>query len=93
MRNQNGISLIELLVVVAVAAVALVTTVAFSMPWMAKETMRSAAHDLQAVMQLTRIEAVSRNHACRFVLNTDLGQMQVWDTRGTGGASDDELLH
>jgi Tfp pilus assembly protein FimT len=89
-------TLIELVIVVAVAALALVAVSAFSLPWMQKEAMRSAVYDVQTHMQLAKIEAVSRNRECRFVVDTGTRTLQVLDGNGTPSASntgDDILLY
>ena len=93
MRDQRGLTLIELIVVVAVVSVMVGITVAYSLPWLAKETMRSGANDVQSFMQLAKIEAVSRNRECRFVVDASSGTLEVWDSLGTGDDSDDVRLH
>jgi hypothetical protein len=61
---------------------------------MARERARAAVYDVQSYMQLTKIEAVSRNHDCRFVLNTATRTIQVIDTNGTSAnLGDDFVLH
>jgi prepilin-type N-terminal cleavage/methylation domain-containing protein len=93
MRAQRGLTLIELIVVVAVASVLVGITVAYSVPWLAKETMRSGANDVQSFMQLAKVEAVSRNRECRFVIDASSGSLEVWDSLGTDDDSDDVRLH
>ena len=93
MRDQRGLTLIELIVVVAVVSVMVGITVAYSLPWLAKETMRSGANDVQSFMQLAKIEAVSRNRECRFVVDASSGTLEVWDSLGTDDDSDDVRLH
>ena len=44
-------------------------------------------------LQLTRIEAVSRNRDCRMVVNTGNRTLQVLDTNGTSTPSDDTQLY
>jgi hypothetical protein len=43
-------------------------------------------------MQLARIEAVSRNQECRFVVDTANGTLQVLDANGTPANRLDDLL-
>lgn len=93
MRRQQGMSLTELVVVVAVMSAALVATISFSMPWMARESLRIALHDSTAGLQLAKTEAATRNQPARLVVDTSLGSVEVWDTKGTGDTSDDSLLH
>ena len=93
MGNQRGVTLVELLSVVAVASLMLVSAIGYSVPWMAKQTMRSAVHDVRSFMQLAKIEAVSRNHECRLVVDTLNGTLEVWDMLGNADPTDDVLLH
>lgn len=93
MRRDSGMTIVELLVVTAIGAMVLMTAVVHSMSWMATETTRSLAYDVAGLMQQARIEAVSRNRDCRFVLDTSSGMLAVWDSRGTDDHSDDELVH
>lgn len=93
MCRQRGMTLIEMMIVVAFASLILVAVAAYTVPWLAREGMRSAVYDVQTFMQLARIEAVSRNHACRFVINTDNGRVRVFDTNGTNPTGDDVMLY
>jgi len=94
MKNQSGMTLIELLIVLSLASLVLVATAAYSLPWMARETMRGAVYDVQTYLQLARIEAVSRNRPCRFLIDTDAKTIRVLDTMGTTGSTlDDETLY
>lgn len=55
--------------------------------------MRSAVYDVQTHIQIARIEAISRNRPCRFVVDTGTRVVQVFDSMGTSGSTaDDELL-
>ena len=93
MGNQRGMTLVELIVVVALAAIVLIVAVGNSIPWMAKQTMRGAVHDVHTFLQLTRIEAVSRNRPVRFVVDTVGGEFQIMDSLGTSSLTDDLELH
>ena len=93
MENQRGVTLVELVVVVALVAIMLVAVMGYSVPWMAKQSMRGAVHDVHTFLQLTRIEAVSRNRPCRFVVDTAGGEFQILDSLGTSSLADDLELH
>jgi len=93
MKNQKGMTLFELMLVISVASAAVVATATYTLPWLARERSRSAVYDVQSYLQLTRIEAVSRNRNCRFVLNTSTRTVQVFDGNGTSSTSDDTLLY
>jgi len=86
-------TLIEVMLVVAVASLVLIATAAYSVPWIAREKMRGAVYDVQLYMQLARIEAVSRNQVCRMVLDTSGGTIAVLDSNGTSNTADDLLLY
>jgi prepilin-type N-terminal cleavage/methylation domain-containing protein len=92
MNNQKGMTLIELTIVLSLASVTLVAAATYSLPWIARERTRSAVYDVQSYLQLTRIEAVSRNRQCRFVLDTSTRNMQVFDGNGTPATKADDVL-
>jgi len=84
--------MVELLVVATLASLVVVSAVTFAHPWLARERMRSAIYDVQTYVQLARVEAVNRNQACRFVIDTDARTLWVMDTVGTSTRSDDDVL-
>jgi Tfp pilus assembly protein FimT len=86
-------TLLEALLVMALAAVVLIAGADYSISWIARENMRSAIYDVQTFIQLARVEAVSRNHECRFVVDSSAQTLQVLDTNGTGTTSDDTELY
>lgn len=92
MRKDAGMTLPELLMILALAALLLVATAAYSVPWLARESMRSAAYEVQRAIQTARIQAVSRNHECRFAINTTSRLLRVVDTMGTAAIGDDQIL-
>ena len=93
MNGQKGITLTELLIVVAVASLGLLAIGTYTVPWAAREGLRSAVYDMQTYMQLARIEAVSRNRDCRFVINATNHRIAVMDSAGTDPVGDDILLY
>ena len=93
MRESQGITMIELLVVVALAAILISATVVVAAPWLAREEMRSAVNEVNGYLQLARIEAVRRNHECRFVVDRNTSALRVLDTLGTSSLADDVVLH
>ncbi|HKQ61619.1 MAG TPA: GspH/FimT family pseudopilin [Candidatus Polarisedimenticolaceae bacterium] len=92
MKKQAGMTLIELLIVLAAAAIIATITAGYALPWIAAERVRSAIYDVQTYLQISRIEAVSRNRAVRFVLNTATRQIAVIDSVGTSSTSDDVTI-
>jgi len=93
MHDERGMTLFELLVVVSSASLLLMAAAAFSIPMLQQESMKEAAYEIQSGLQLTRIEAVSRNRDCRFVLDATLRTVSVLDSMGTGTKTDDQTLH
>jgi prepilin-type N-terminal cleavage/methylation domain-containing protein len=93
MNGQRGVTLAELLIVLAVASLALLAVGTYAVPWVAREGLRSAIYDVQTYMQLARIEAISRNRDCRFAVDTSTNRISVLDTVGTVAVGDDILLY
>ena len=85
--------MIELVVVLGLALLVLTVAGAYSIPALARERMRSAAFDVHICMQLARVQAVGRNHACRCVVDADARTLTVLDTVGTATPVDDVELH
>ena len=93
MNGQKGITLTELLIVVAMVSLGLLAVGTYTVPWAAREGLRSAVYDMQTYMQLARIEAVSRNRDCRFVIDAGNRRIGVMDSAGTPSTGDDILLY
>jgi Tfp pilus assembly protein FimT len=84
---------VEILIVVAVAAIVVTMNAVSAAPWIGRESMRGALNDAFSYLQLAKIESVSRNRDCRFVVDTAGGRFEVWDTAGTDSIGDDVRLH
>ena len=93
MRHETGMTLIEMLLTVSALGLVLLAGASYALPWLARESARGAAYDVQTYMQLARIEAVSRNHICRMELDTDDGALEVIDGNGTTITTDDIVLY
>ena len=93
MKNERGMTLFEVVMVLGLASAALLATATYALPWMARERSRSAVYDVQSYLQLTRIEAVSRNRECRFVVDTASRTLRVFDGNATAVTTDDRLLY
>ncbi len=91
--GQSGFTLIELLAVAALSVAALTAVAAYAVPMVAREAAVSAGYSVQQHMQYARVEAVSRNRQCRFVVDTGTGVLAVFDSMATGSTGDDVLLY
>jgi Tfp pilus assembly protein FimT len=93
MSRQSGISLNELLIVITVAGLSLLATVTYTFPRVAREGLHNAVYDIHTYMQMARVEAISRDRTCRFVVDTENHRIEVMDTAGTVELGDDILLY
>jgi len=80
------------MVVLVVGMLILATGSLLAASAIASETMRSTLHDAGSLLQMARVEAVKRNHECRFVVDPASRTMSVVDTNGTTTTTDDVLL-
>ena len=92
-NKERGMTLIETMVVMAMSAAVVVSAATLSVPWLARENMRSAISEIQSTMQMARVEAVKRNWDCRMEISTENRTLKVYDQKGTTGTTDDELLY
>jgi Tfp pilus assembly protein FimT len=92
LKNQDGMTLAEVAVSTAVAMIVAGSVVTIATPMVARERLRSATYQIQSSMQVSRVEAVSRNRPTRFVLDENKKTLEVWDTRGTSDTADDKLV-
>jgi prepilin-type N-terminal cleavage/methylation domain-containing protein len=90
--NQRGLSLLELLVVLALGIILLWMGTLVSVPWLARESMRGTLHEASVLLQTARLEAVSRNTACSFRIDLSTRTMAVVDMNDTSTTTDDEVL-
>ncbi|MDX1389316.1 MAG: GspH/FimT family pseudopilin, partial [Acidobacteriota bacterium] len=91
-RNERGLTMLELLVVLTLAGILLVTTLTFALSWISRESMRGAVYDVQTFLQLARAEAIGRNQDCRFVIDTAAGRLWVMDSMDTSTRTDDVVI-
>ena len=91
-HRQRGMTLAELLIVVAVVSLGLLAIGTYAVPWVAREGLKSGIYDVQTYMQLARIEAIGRNRDCRFVVDTSTNRISVLDAAGTPSIPGDDIL-
>jgi prepilin-type N-terminal cleavage/methylation domain-containing protein len=90
--NEHGISLAEVIVVMAVFALFATAALSFALPWLGREEMRGAIYQVQQALQIGRGQAITRNRDCRFLINTATRQIDVVDLNDPLNLSDDILL-
>lgn len=78
--------------VLALASLALLTALGYSVSWMGAEEARSVVYQVQTFMQLARVEAITRNRACRFELDQEAHRIRIWDLNNPADTTDDLLL-
>lgn len=94
--SMRGISLVEVLVVIAILGILSTLTVPAFVDWLNRSKMRNTFDGLHQGIQLARIEALSRNAKVRFILNTDLSWQVVCvggETLTSGCPVASEALH
>ena len=91
-QGERGASIAEAMVVLALTSVVLTTTASYSISWLGREDLRSAASEIRTQLQATRTHAINRNRAARFQLDTALRRFQVYDLVDPGNNADDILL-
>jgi len=72
MKLQSGYTLVELLATLMLAVTIVAIGVAFTVPQIARQTMRSNLHTGGTFVRAARTEAVKRSRACRFVVMVGL---------------------
>jgi prepilin-type N-terminal cleavage/methylation domain-containing protein len=90
--TERGFTISEVLVVLALAALVLTISFTQAIGWIARAESRSAVYSVQSFLQRARMEAVSRNRACMFTLDTATRQIRVVDLVDGSINSNDILL-
>jgi Tfp pilus assembly protein FimT len=93
MTDNQHYSLPELLAVISAICLLLLATSAYYLPTLSTGSLESSVHDLHVAVQLARIEAVSRNRECRIEIDSNHHSVKIYDSLGTTGTADDQLLH
>jgi len=91
-RFESGYTLSELLVVLAMVALVLMLSLTYAIGWIGRAECRGGVYAMQSFLQRARMEAVARNRACRFTVDTATRKMRVYDLVDVASNSDDLLL-
>jgi prepilin-type N-terminal cleavage/methylation domain-containing protein len=85
MMNQKGITLIELVVVMAIIAIGAVLIAPNIGAWLPNYRLRSATRDLVSTMRVAQMKAISNN--LRYQISFDIGNNSyILQYQNTGGA-------
>jgi hypothetical protein len=82
----------EALVVLGISATALLVALPHSLRWLSALESSGAVYQTQMLLQLARMEAVSRNRACRYEISTLTRRVTVYDLNDPADASDDVAI-
>ncbi len=94
LRQQRGLTLIELMVVVTVLGILMMFAIPSYSGWLERTRVRSAAQALHEGIQLARTEALSRNASVRFSLApTGAWHISCDSVSGSSGCADTGALH
>lgn len=89
---ERGFSLPGLLLVLAIAGMIATLSVTYAVGWLGRAESRGAVYSMQTFLQRARMEAVARNRACRFTVDTATRQASVYDLVDIADPTDDILL-
>src|SRR3972149_6618929 len=90
-RGERGASMPEILIVLVLVAITLLVALTYYLAWLNAEEIRSAVYQTQMLIQLTRVESVTRNRACAFVINASSRRIQVRDLNDTPTDPSDDI--
>jgi type IV fimbrial biogenesis protein FimT len=86
--NKKGVTLLELIVVMAIIAIGAVLTVPSFGPWLANYRLRTAARDVVSTMRTAQMKAVSNNSDYRVSFTEGTGNAGSYVLeRNTGGVN------
>lgn len=88
-HDQRGVTLLEALVVMAILAITSGIVSAYGLGWMQRERQRSVAYEIFVHLNVARVEAVTRNRRCRFILDSSTQSLQVLDLHDPANTTDD----
>ena len=85
MRNDSGFSLLEITVVLAIAAVLAAIALPNMLSWRPEQVLQSAAAEIQASVQFARVAAIKERSDVVVQFNDDMDEMRVFVDDGAGG--------
>jgi prepilin-type N-terminal cleavage/methylation domain-containing protein len=83
MNSDKGLTLVELIIVMAIIAVLAATGIPQFVRYLPKMRLKSASRDLISNMQFARMKAIRDNAPCRLHFETGVGRYCVLDVNGT----------
>ena len=91
MGSQRGVTLLELLAVLALVGITIAFAIVGSLAWIQRQASRSAVYHVQAVLQSARAEAVARNRACQVRIDAQARTVRIIDLNLSGTSDDVQL--
>lgn len=91
-RLERGFSLPGLLLTLAITGLVATLSVTYAVGWLGRAESRGAVYSVQTFLQRARMEAVSRNRACRFTVDTETRRARVYDLVDVADLTDDLLV-
>ena len=77
MQNKEGFSLLEVMIVIAIIAIASAYAVPNLLGWISHQGLRSAVVELQSDIQSAKMSAVRQNQDCSITFNTASGTYSI----------------
>jgi prepilin-type N-terminal cleavage/methylation domain-containing protein len=92
MRKQDGLTIIELIIVIAVMGIMAAIAAPNFLSWLPQYRLKSAARDLYSYLQWAKIGAIKSNKKWAIVFNADARTYEVCSGKGSdnswGGTND-----
>jgi prepilin-type N-terminal cleavage/methylation domain-containing protein len=77
MRNKEGFSLLELMIVIAIIAILSAIVTPNILAWYRAQGLRSAVVELQSDLQMAKMSAIKQNNDCSLIIDTGAGSYNI----------------
>lgn len=82
-ENENGFTLLEMLVAIAIISILAAISIPGMMEWLPRWRLKSAATDVFSNLQLAKVSAIRRGTTCRVTYGTGQYTLSLPDKSGT----------